>query len=241
MKKKPSPLTPKEKVVLEFIEHYFLQNGLSPSYPEIQQNFELASIFSVQRYIKQLIAKGYIAIEPHQKRSIQILHDSKTLLQLAIKDREDHASSSLLPSPSLLAANSLSESICTLPLMGAVAAGQPLEAIYAQESIEVPRSMIRYADKTYALRVQGESMIEDGIFDQDIILVEQRDRADNGETVVAVVENEATVKKFFLRPQKNTIRSQVELRPANATMKSLWYAASEVQIKGVLVGLIRRF
>lgn len=246
MTSKIRPLTQKEKKVLEFIEHFICQNGFAPSYPEIQQHFELASVFSVQRYIKQLTEKGYISVEPHQKRSIQVLQTSKAVMHSLSQAIESSVPAMPLAQKPMFESQypSLSshpEPFCILPLMGEVAAGQPLEALYHHESVQAPINMIRYPEKTYALRVRGDSMIEDGICDQDIIFVEQRERAENGETVVAMVENEATVKKFFLRKEKYSSSVKVELRPANSAMKSLWFGAEEVEVKGVLVGLLRSF
>jgi repressor LexA len=123
----------------------------------------------------------------------------------------------------------------TLPLLGTVAAGDPIEALEVPEEIEVPQSLLRAGD-CFALRVRGDSMIEDGIHDGDIILVKRQPTAENGQTVVAIVDNdEATVKRFHRRG--NT----VELRPANAAMKPMKFEASRIQIRGVLIGLLRKY
>jgi repressor LexA len=125
----------------------------------------------------------------------------------------------------------------SLPLLGRVAAGAPIEAYEHDEFIDVPASLVRHADRTYALRVQGQSMIEDGILDGDVILVQRQSSASNGEIVVAMIGEEATVKRFYRQPQDR----QIELRPANSTMESMWFDSSEVQIRGIVVGLIRKF
>jgi len=123
----------------------------------------------------------------------------------------------------------------TLPLLGTVAAGDPIEALEVPEEIEVPQSLLR-GGECFALRVRGDSMIEDGIHDGDLILVKRQPTAENGQTVVAVIDNEAaTVKKFHRRG--NT----VELRPANAALKPLHFPSSRVQIRGVLIGLVRTY
>jgi repressor LexA len=128
-----------------------------------------------------------------------------------------------------------------------VAAGLPIEAFLNEEFVEVPSSLIRYPGKTFGLIVQGESMIEDGILDGDVIFVQKQSYANNGQTVVATLNNQATVKKFYLHSQKDvhddpqsSPHSQVELRPANSQMKSLWATPDEVDIQGIVVALIRR-
>jgi repressor LexA len=124
-----------------------------------------------------------------------------------------------------------------------VAAGQPIEAFKHDEFVDVPPSMVRNPSKSFALKVQGDSMIEDGIFDEDIILVQEQKAAGNGDIVVATVDNEATVKRIYLRarPDSSTTEKQVELRPSNSTMKSMWYSPDQVEIRGIVVGLIRKF
>ena len=122
----------------------------------------------------------------------------------------------------------------TVPLLGLIAGGRPIEAIENPEPIEVPESLLGPGER-YALRVRGDSMIEDGIQDSDLILIQRAARAENGQTVVAVVDGEATLKRFHRRG------STVELRPANAALRSTEWPASRVEIRGVLVGLIRRY
>jgi repressor LexA len=155
----------------------------------------------------------------------------------------------------------------SLPLLGRVAAGAPIEAFTHDEHISVPAAMIRNPSKTFALIVQGQSMVEDGILDGDVIFVQKQSYASNGDTVVAMVNNQATVKRFYLHtagsmsgagslmsgkrkidvhtnPQTDAHSAdskQVELRPANSTMESMWHPPSVVDIQGIVVGLIRRF
>ncbi len=120
-------------------------------------------------------------------------------------------------------------------LAGQVAAGTPIEAIESNETISVPEEFVRQSD-TFCLRVKGDSMIEDGIRDGDYIIVESRDSADNGETVVALVGNEATVKKLYRERD-----GRVRLQPANATMQPIMVDAGELAIRGVVVGLMRHY
>lgn len=260
----PRPLSLKEKNVLEFLETYMREHGVSPTYQEICKHFGFASYNSVQRYLKQLEAKGYIQLPwANQKRAITLLHPASAL-QSAIEnlsrddDDDDRSASQSSVTPAIMPTESLS-----LPLLGRVAAGAPIEATEHDEFIEVPASLVRHADRTYALRVQGQSMIEDGILDGDVILVQRQNTAQNGEITVAMIGEEATVKRFYNhRGAKNVPQTAlgeiferlgveeenqqsfdrlIELRPANSTMAPMWYHPSEVQIRGVVVGLIRRF
>jgi len=123
----------------------------------------------------------------------------------------------------------------TLKLSGTVAAGAPIEAIEGNESITVPEEFVR-RDDTFCLRVKGDSMIEDGIRDGDYIIVEGRNTARNGETVVALLAGEATVKKFY-READGTVR----LQPANSAMRPIMVRGGELSIRGVVVGLMRRY
>ncbi|MBV8136695.1 MAG: transcriptional repressor LexA [Deltaproteobacteria bacterium] len=123
-----------------------------------------------------------------------------------------------------------------IKLQGTVAAGVPIEAIETNESISVPEEFIRH-DETFCLRVKGESMIDDGIRDGDYIIVESREFADNGETVIALVGgNEATVKKFYREAD-----GKVRLQPANASMQPIFVDPKDLMIRGVVVGLMRHY
>jgi repressor LexA len=121
-----------------------------------------------------------------------------------------------------------------IPLLGVVAAGRPIEPVEVPEEIEVPQAMTG-AGERYALRVRGDSMIEDGIHDGDVVVVRRARRAENGQTVVAVVDGEATLKRFRL------VGGRIELRPANAALQPIRVAAERVEIRGVLVGLLRSY
>lgn len=252
-----TPLTPKEKTVLEFLELYARENGFAPTYQEICKHFGFASFNSAQRYLKQLEAKEYISLGgANQKRAISLLQ-SASAYQEEVEDRTGSNVTSITSS----SGTSSNGDLFQIPMMGRVAAGAPLEAYDHDEFIDVPASLMKNPDRTYALRVQGQSMIEDGIFDGDVILVQRQSQAENGEIVVAVVPSEvgteeATVKRFYwhkksgdspktklreLEKPARKIDKKIELRPANSTMTSFWYDPGEVQIRGIVVGLIRKF
>ena len=121
-----------------------------------------------------------------------------------------------------------------IPFLGTVAAGIPIEAIEVSESIEVPESFLGNGNN-FALRVKGDSMIEDGIRDGDILIITKQARAESGQTVVALVRGEATVKKFYQESE------EIELRPANAQMKPIRVPADDVEIVGIVMGLLRNY
>jgi repressor LexA len=122
-----------------------------------------------------------------------------------------------------------------LPLLGSVAAGAPIEPIEVEERIAVPRELVRRRGETYVLRVRGESMIDEQIRDGDLVVVERRSEARNGETVVAVVRGEATLKRFVRHG------SRVVLQPANPSLRPLEVPAADVEIRGVVRGLLRSY
>jgi repressor LexA len=260
-KKTPQPLSLNELKVLQFIEVYVEEHGLAPTYQEIKDHFGFASFNSVQRYIKNLQEKNYVSIPAgNQKRALQILHPSRSISN-SLTERTSVSSVLTNPPSQHKKEAPTSESpsqveSLSLPLLGRVAAGLPIEAFTHDEYVEVPASLVRQPAKTFALIVQGQSMIEDGILEGDVILVQKQTYANNGETVVAMVNHQATVKKFYLHrggkdtgkedihtnPQSAAHSSQqVELRPANSTMESFWYAPQAVNIQGVVVALMRRF
>ena len=231
-------LTPKEKGVLEFLELYMERKGYSPSYTEIKDHFGFASYNSVQRYLKQLDKKGYIHNPGgNQKRAIQVLHSSNSFRPTEHQNLNE-LEAKPQPKPQSLPSNEL----FSLPLLGSVAAGCPIERTAHDEYIDIPPALVRSPHKSFALKVSGQSMINDGIHDEDIILVQKQEHANNGEIVVATVNNEATVKHLYLHNNHQNFEGPcVELRPANDDMDSMWFSPEEVEVKGVVVGLIRKF
>jgi repressor LexA len=121
-----------------------------------------------------------------------------------------------------------------IPLLGSIAAGVPIEAIEHNDVISVPTTMLGKG-LYYALKVKGDSMIEEGILNGDIAIIKHQTQASNGQIVVAVVENETTLKKYFKRAK------QIELHPANNTMKPIIIKDKECEVRGLLVGLIRTY
>ncbi|MFC2076605.1 transcriptional repressor LexA [candidate division KSB1 bacterium] len=125
--------------------------------------------------------------------------------------------------------------VAFVPLLGMVAAGRPLEAIETDAGIELPESMLGRGN-TFVLRVQGDSMIDDHIMDGDYVIVSERETAENGEVVVALVDgSEATIKRFYREGDR------VRLQPSNPDMEPIYVPAADVRIRGAVIGILRRF
>jgi repressor LexA len=122
----------------------------------------------------------------------------------------------------------------SIPLLGRVAAGRPIEAIQTPDTVEVPETLVR-GDDQFALKVVGDSMVDDGIREGDIIIVKRQRDARNGQTVIALIGDDATVKQYYRKGSK------IELRPANVRMKPFFVEEGDIQIQGIVIGLIRRF
>lgn len=201
-------LTQRQQQVLDFILSEVSKKGYPPSVREIGHFIGLASSSTVHSHLAALERKGFIRRDPAKPRALEVT---------------DFRLSSLGVNP---------EKVRNVPLIGRVAAGTPL---LAQENIEdtftVPTEIA--GDNSFMLRVSGESMIDAGIMDGDYIIINQQQTASNGEIVVALIGDEATVKRFYKKSNR------IELRPENKTMKPI--IATDVSILGKVVGLIRRF
>ena len=196
-------LTKRQQIVFDFIKGYIQTHGVSPSYEEIRRNFGFGSYNSVQKHLKQLVAKGFLKTPwDNQKRALTLVE----------------------PGPSTT----------ILPLLGQVAAGRPIEAIRHPDTIEVPEVLLKGEDN-FALRVVGDSMVDEGIRDGDIVIVKRQRDALNGQTVVALIGDDATIKQFHRRG------SRVELRPANSLLRPIVVDEGDLQIQGIVIGLIRKF
>jgi repressor LexA len=210
-------LTKRQQEILEYIEDYINSNHYPPSIRDIASHFDLASAGGVHKHLNNLKSKGFITFENNISRSIQILN--KRL------GSDDTSFSTTHSSP-----------VVELPLMGKVAAGQPIQHFLDNETMEFPESMIRKPEKSYVLKVQGDSMIEDCICDGDYVVVEHRNWADNGDMVIAMINHkEATVKKFYREGES------IRLQPANHTMEPIYVDPRELSIHGVVVGVMRRY
>src|SRR5688572_1838963 len=200
-------LTKRQHEILAFLGSYSEEHGYAPSFEEIAERFNYNSLATVHEHLSNLERKGYIKRSYNESRAIEILPSEAT--PRAVE----------------------------LPLLGAVAAGIPIEAIAHEESLTVPESFIKRGGNHYVLRVKGNSMIDEHSRDGDYVVVDERRSADNGETVIAMLHGDyATVKKMY-RGRDGRIR----LQPANETMQPMYVHENDITIQGVVVGVLRRY
>lgn len=210
-------ITKKQKEVFDYISEYCQINSYSPTQKEIKEYFGFKSFGSVQKYIKYLTEAGYIQCDDWNAR--RGLTPVAAMIEVP-KSRPVH--------------NQVNYE--EIPLLGLVAAGNPIEAMEnPSETITIPAPMVAKPGKYFALKVQGDSMIDDGIFEEDIIVCRQQNTANRGQTVVAVIDGEATVKNYH--PKGKTI----ELHPANERLSPIVVSGGEFSLAGVLIGLIRHY
>lgn len=200
------PVTARQKQIYEFIRRFIDVNHQPPTIAEIGKQFRMSSSASVHSILSALEREGLIKRIPNVSRGIELIK------------QDDVGNGS------------------EVPLLGAVAAGQPIEAILTHDTVAVPRDMVGQG-RTFALRVRGDSMIEENIQDGDIIIVASQTTAENGQMVVALIDgNYATVKTFYREPDF------IRLEPANPQFKPIFIKTAErIQIQGVVRGLIRKY
>ena len=208
-----APLTKRQKEVLDFLRHFISERGYSPSLEEIGDGLGLTSVATVHKHLVHLKRKGFIRHEPNRKRSIEVA---------------ESAMASALPdiSPML-----------DLPLLGTIAAGEPIEAVENRESIPVPAELVRnQGRRMFVLRVKGNSMIDEHIMDGDYVIAADAPSPENGQTVVALLDNEnATLKKFYREGDS------IRLQPANEALDPIIVENRDIRVQGIVVGLMRRY
>ena len=198
-------LTRRQREILDFIEDFMGERGYSPSLEEIANRFGLSSVATVHKHLKALEERGAIRRGHNQSRSI-------SLVERAVR-----------------------ADVATIPLLGRVAAGLPIEAIQDTEEIMIPEDMLGRR-RTYALEVQGDSMIDEGIHNGDHVVIEERGSAENGETVIALLPGgEVTLKRYF---REGKI---IRLQPANDSLRPMMIPEEDLRIQGVVIGVLRRY
>lgn len=202
-------LTDRQQDILQIIKKLTAKKGYPPTVREIGEEANLHSPATIHFHLMQLVKKGYISKEDGSNRTIEILVPNEYL-----DEQED---------------------VVKVPLLGKVTAGTPIEAIeHPDEIFALPVELVGNKKEVFTLRVSGESMINVGIYDGDILIVERQQSANNGETVVAMnKDNEATVKTFYKE------NGHFRLQPENDTMEPI--ILDEVTILGKVVGLYRKF
>ena len=201
-------LTVKQNYILQALKKLIAKNGYPPTVREIGEETHLSSPATIHTHLKKLEEKGYIKKDDKKNRTIEILVPNEYLEK--------------------------QEKIIDVPLLGKVTAGTPIEAIETpEEYFSLPSNLLTTKNEVFTLKVSGESMINVGIYDGDILIVERKNTATNGETVVAMNENnEATVKKFYKE------NGYFRLQPENDTMEPI--ILKEVTILGKVIGLYRK-
>jgi len=202
------PRTQRQKEILDYITSFLERHGYVPSYTQIARQFGVKSRATIAKHIAALEKRGLITRE----------HEDGFALNIKVEDTS-------------------SDSLCEVKLLGRIAAGAPLEVVDYEERIPVPRFLLGRVspDRVYALRVKGDSMIDEHICDGDIALIENRTDARDGEIVVALLidENQATLKRLYRRG------ANIELQPANSQLQPLTLPASQVRVQGIFRGLLR--
>jgi repressor LexA len=206
-------LTRRQKEVYDFISGFVDKHGYSPSFEEIAEGLGLSSLATVHKHITNLEEKQLLRRDYNRSRSIDLLKPKGRMKQ------------------SLAVA---AESSLSLPLLGRIAAGRPLEAVENPESISL--ADFTRSKEVYVLQVKGESMQDEHILDGDYVLVEKADSARDGEIVVALVDNsDATLKRIYREGSK------VRLQPSNAAMQPIIVPAQSVQVQGRVIGVLRKY
>ncbi len=201
------PLTRRQKQILDYLQSYIVEHGYAPSFEEIAERIAFRSLATVHEHLTNLQRKGYIRRSHNESRSIE-----------------------LLPMPGQAGATEL-------PLLGRVAAGQPIEAVVNPETISVPNDLIPRRGACYVLRVEGESMVEEQIADGDYVVVHGREAADDGEMIIALVDGtSATVKRLYREPG-----GWIRLQPANDRVQPIRVHEDNLLIQGVVVGVIGKY
>lgn len=216
-------LTKRQRQVYDYIAEFVQSKGYSPSFEEIGSGLGLSSLATVHKHISNLERKGLLRRDYNRSRSLDILAPRgrmKTAMQAA-------ATAAGMAQAGAMAAASL-------PLVGRIAAGQPVETLENPESISL--SDITRSRDVFVLEVRGDSMQDEHIVSGDYVLVEKMKTARNGEIVVALVDNnETTLKRFYKEGDK------IRLQPANSKMQPIVLPAAAVQVQGRVIGILRKY
>ena len=205
-------ITKRQREVYDYIQGFMQTKGYSPSFEEIGQGLGLSSLATVHKHISNLEKKGLLKRDYNRSRSIDILPVRGIFRSQAPKAPPEVA----------------------LPLMGRIAAGQPIEAVENPETISL--GDITRSKDVFVLQVKGESMKDEHIVDGDYVLVEKTNTARDGEIVVALVEGtDATLKRLYREG------ANIRLQPSNATMKPIIVPARSVQLQGRVIGILRKY
>ncbi|MEZ5751522.1 MAG: transcriptional repressor LexA [Paracoccaceae bacterium] len=228
-------LTRKQLELLELIDTRMKRDGVPPSFDEMKDALNLSSKSGIHRLITALEERGFIRRLAHRARAIEVVRMPEGGAQRHVPQVIDGGRPSAPPPAHALPVEAVHA--LELPVMGRIAAGTPIEAISeVSRNVAVPGSMLAGSGQHYALEVQGDSMIEAGIHDGDIVVIREQSTANNGDIVVALVEgHEATLKRF------RRVKGMIALEAANPAYEDRVLRDDQVQVQGRLVGLIRSY
>ena len=235
-------LTKKQLELLTFLKNHLKKNDVSPSFDEMKDALNLKSKSGIHRLVSALEERGFIRRLPNRARAIEIIKTTAiepSIRRIAETLPQNQFSPNVIPGNfprAIRSEDNEDNQIIALPLYGKIAAGNPIEAINdPSQNITVPNSLVGQGDH-YVLQVEGDSMVEAGIFDGDTAIIKKCENAENGTIVVALVENEeVTLKK--LRKRNNSIA----LEPANPQYETRIFGPDQVKLQGKLVGIIRKY
>ncbi len=226
-------LTRKQRDLLEFIAKRMQKDGVPPSFDEMKEALDLRSKSGIHRLITALEERGFIRRLAHRARAIEIVKMPEAM-EKGFSPRVIEGDRSDKPANAMPVAVAAARDV---PVMGKIAAGVPIEAISEVAShVAVPEQMLGHGKSHYALEVKGDSMIDAGINDGDVVVIEEGTSADNGDIVVALVEDsEATLKRFRRKG------GMIALEAANPAYETRVFRDDQVKVQGKLVGLIRTY
>jgi len=216
-------LTRKQHELLLYIDARLAETGISPSFEEMKEALDLKSKSGVHRLISALVERGFIRRLPNRARALEVLK---------MPEARQAAPAGKAPVAPPRAAN---DDVIDLPLHGRIAAGTPIEALQGTDTLPVPAALLGPGEH-YALEVAGDSMVELGILDGDYALIRKANTARDGEIVVALVNNEEATLKTLRREGQ-----MIRLDPANRLYDPQRYRPEQVEIQGLLAGLLRRY
>ncbi len=200
-------VTERQRDILQFIRDFQREHGVAPTHREICDRFGFSSYGTVYKHLSLLEKKGLIRRDWNQKRGVELVEKPAADTPPGVRE---------------------------LPLFGTIAAGLPLEVEQSDETITVPDRLTSRGEN-FVLKVRGDSMMDDGILDGDYVIIARRERAENGEMVVANVNGEVTLKRLYREGER------IRLQPANSMMHPIFAHTRDVAVQGVVVGLMRRF
>lgn len=230
-------LTRKQHELLMFIHERIQETGVSPSFDEMKEALDLASKSGIHRLITALEERGFIRRLAHRARALEVTKLPEQATAGAPRGRPGFKPDVIEGGGGLSASVSApANDTRELPLLGKIAAGTPIAAIqHEQDRLPVPESLLGKGDH-YLLEIEGDSMIEAGILNGDLVVIRRGDTANNGEIVVALVEGEEATLKRLRRKG-----ASIALEPANRLYETRIFGPDQVQVQGRLVGLMRRY